>query len=297
MSIQLILTQGSRAGTAAPIHPGYYLVGRHKECQIRPKSRSVSRRHCLLLHNEDGFGAMDLKSTGGTYVNGQRVEPHRWRVLTDGDELRFGKVAFTVSIKIPALAATESSADASATSAGSTSGSSTDMEAPESWQNFEVAKFLEIEDLAEFENKYGPPPENHTGSASTNSHSIDLTPDRDHALDDSVVGLEDEPNDTFIGRDAEGNSEESQEFDEDKVVEVDSKPKAKPPRRKIDHSQYKKAPRRSFSLPTFGLSPPENVDAKLLGVIAVVVLTLGLFAYQVYQFQSGPDITIRENLD
>ena len=54
MAAQLVLASGSRSGLAAPLFEGYYLIGRHEECQIRPKSRSVSRRHCLL-HNHNGL--------------------------------------------------------------------------------------------------------------------------------------------------------------------------------------------------------------------------------------------------
>ena len=99
MLVQLIVQDGPLAGTLAPIKPGYYLIGRHSECQIRPEARSVSRRHCLLLHNEHGFGVFDLQSSWGTFVNTQRLEPHTWRHLRDGDFLRVGLFVFRVSMR------------------------------------------------------------------------------------------------------------------------------------------------------------------------------------------------------
>ena len=48
MTVKLILATGSHAGMEETLKPGYYMIGRHEQCQIRPKSRSVSRRHCLL---------------------------------------------------------------------------------------------------------------------------------------------------------------------------------------------------------------------------------------------------------
>ena len=108
MLVQLIVHSGPLAGTEAPIKPGYYLVGRHQECQIRPESRSVSRRHCLLLHSDDGFGVFDLHSSWGTFVNEERLEPHKWRHLHHGDVLRVARVSFHVCMCVeqrPAKAA------------------------------------------------------------------------------------------------------------------------------------------------------------------------------------------------
>jgi pSer/pThr/pTyr-binding forkhead associated (FHA) protein len=42
---------------------------------------------------------MDLNSSNKTYINGQRVHPHEVRALRDGDELRLGKIIFTVAFK------------------------------------------------------------------------------------------------------------------------------------------------------------------------------------------------------
>ena len=98
MIVKLFLNIGEPPGTVAPIQQGYFMLGRHGECQIRPKSSSVSRRHCLILHNEDGVGVLDLESTAGTYVNNVRLTPKKWRVLHHGDEVRCGKVLFKVAI-------------------------------------------------------------------------------------------------------------------------------------------------------------------------------------------------------
>lgn len=293
MSVELIISQGSRAGTPATIRPGYYLVGRHKECQIRPKSKSVSRRHCLLLRNEDGFGALDLKSTGGTYVNGVRLHPHQWRVLADGDEIRFGKVLFHVAIENQAFAgaAVDSGDDASDVSSLSGQEGTDTSDAPESWQNVDVAEFLELEDQLEFDRTYGAP-----SGLSDSSLAIDEELGERHSdsdvLSDSAIGSG-KPNDTFIG-------DVNDDFDEDdahKDIELDSVPKPRPPRKKIDHKQYKRAPKRSLSLPSFGFSTGDGVDWKLLGTVALVMLTVSLLAYQVYQFSGGTQVEIRRGLD
>ncbi len=100
MIVQLILATGSQAGIAAPIYRGYYMVGRHPECQIRPKTRSVSRRHLLIHHDQSALLVIDLGSTSGTRINEEKIEPKRWYPISDGDVLRLGKMMFNVSIQI-----------------------------------------------------------------------------------------------------------------------------------------------------------------------------------------------------
>ena len=95
----LVKSHGSSAGTAAPLMDGYYLIGRHAECQIRPKSKSVSRRHCLVEHRGGRMRLIDLDSTSGTTIDGRPVDPMVWVDVPDGSELRFGKVAFGVVLK------------------------------------------------------------------------------------------------------------------------------------------------------------------------------------------------------
>jgi pSer/pThr/pTyr-binding forkhead associated (FHA) protein len=293
MPVELIITQGSNAGTVAPIHQGYYLVGRHKECQIRPKSRSVSRRHCLLLHNEDGFGLLDLKSTGGTYVNGKRLEPHRWKVLGDGDQIRFGRIAFSVSIQQPALVSTGDAVAERNTSAAASVGPAA---TPHSWQNVEVAEFLQSEDQAEFETRYRDR-RNHRDIA-TDATSRPSAPASMASIEDSGVLSDPEiesarSHDTFVGE----LREELKEAEEtERAVEVDSVPKKRPPHRKIDHDAYKRAPKRSLTLPSFA-GAGSTVDWKLAGMFSLVCLAIGVLGYQVYRFQSGPNIQVRENLD
>lgn len=109
-SAQLILATGSRAGMVAEIRSGYYMIGRDRVCQIRPKSRSVSRKHCLLhwetpADSEPRFRIFDLDSSAGTRVNGTRIPSRTWIELVDGAELRCGKIAFGLVIESRELAA------------------------------------------------------------------------------------------------------------------------------------------------------------------------------------------------
>lgn len=79
---------------------GYYMIGRHAECQIRPKSRSVSRRHCIVQHAGGKLRVFDLESTSGTRLNEQPVQPRIWIDLNHGDQLRCGKILFDVRLEV-----------------------------------------------------------------------------------------------------------------------------------------------------------------------------------------------------
>lgn len=52
----------------------------------------VSRRHCRLLRQPDGWHVEDLMSTNYTVLNGKPLPAHTPTLLHDGDELRLGKM-------------------------------------------------------------------------------------------------------------------------------------------------------------------------------------------------------------
>lgn len=59
----------------------------------------VSRRHAIIRRGEDTLTLIDLGSTNGTHLNGQRLIPQQPRVLRDGDEIRMGKLVFHIFFK------------------------------------------------------------------------------------------------------------------------------------------------------------------------------------------------------
>lgn len=59
---------------------------------------SVSRRHAEASWNErDGMMVRDLHSGNGTFVENCRIEPDRWCAVGDGQTIRVGDVALTVT--------------------------------------------------------------------------------------------------------------------------------------------------------------------------------------------------------
>ena len=63
------------------------IVGRDETCDVRILSKSVSREHCAIEQDGDGLVLRDLGSSGGTYLNGNRVEKVK---LSDGMEIGVG---------------------------------------------------------------------------------------------------------------------------------------------------------------------------------------------------------------
>jgi adenylate cyclase len=63
------------------------IIGRDDSCDIQIRARSVSREHCSIEREGDQFVLRDLGSSGGTLLDGERVERVR---LEDGMEVQVG---------------------------------------------------------------------------------------------------------------------------------------------------------------------------------------------------------------
>jgi len=63
-------------------------VGRSLAADVRFDDPTVSRRHALIMGQDEGLCVLDDRSLNGIFVNGQRVE---WRALRDGDEIVLGR--------------------------------------------------------------------------------------------------------------------------------------------------------------------------------------------------------------
>jgi two-component system cell cycle response regulator len=70
-------------------------LGRGNIVGVRIDDRWLSRRHCELSCDGEGVVVRDLRSSHGTYVNGQRLAAEAV-TLEDGDELQIGLSHFIV---------------------------------------------------------------------------------------------------------------------------------------------------------------------------------------------------------
>ena len=57
----------------------------------------VSRRHAILLIEDETLKVADLGSANSTYINGQKLIAYQARILRDGDELRLGRLVLRVT--------------------------------------------------------------------------------------------------------------------------------------------------------------------------------------------------------
>jgi pSer/pThr/pTyr-binding forkhead associated (FHA) protein len=61
--------------------------------------KGVSRMHAAIEKSDDVLTLVDMGSSNGTHLNGQRLRPDQPRVLRDGDEVRLGKLVAHIYFK------------------------------------------------------------------------------------------------------------------------------------------------------------------------------------------------------
>ena len=120
---QLLLTAESRRLVLRPAWPGAtselmvvtqfpYLVGRDSRTAADAPLQFLSRQHACLVLRGGQPHVIDLASTNGTWVDGEKLLAHQQHLLRDGVAVAFGnrELAFTVHLEqgfAPARPATE----------------------------------------------------------------------------------------------------------------------------------------------------------------------------------------------
>jgi predicted component of type VI protein secretion system len=92
-----VLTAGKMQGKTIPITLSQFIIGRDPQCQLRPASALISKRHCAVLVRNGGVYVRDFDSTNGTFINEQPVKGER--ELRDADQLKVGPLDFRVHIE------------------------------------------------------------------------------------------------------------------------------------------------------------------------------------------------------
>jgi len=86
-----IYPTGPGMGTRYTLSEAPLVIGRGSDCDIRINDHSVSRRHARINPGADGYYAVDLQSTNGTFVNDVPASMYK---LKDGDYLRVGNCIY-----------------------------------------------------------------------------------------------------------------------------------------------------------------------------------------------------------
>ena len=102
MKISLVvLSAGKAAGKALSITAAQFIIGRDPECNLRPASAMISKRHCAVLVKDGQVSLRDFDSTNGTFIN---EEPVKGEVpLKNGDIIKVGPLSFKVVIEAGTL--------------------------------------------------------------------------------------------------------------------------------------------------------------------------------------------------
>jgi pSer/pThr/pTyr-binding forkhead associated (FHA) protein len=97
----LVMTPGKQQGKALDIKTPQFLIGRDPQCQLRPASPLISKRHCAIIVRDGQVYIRDFGSTNGTFVNEEPVQGER--ELLNDDLLKVGPIEFTVRLETAAL--------------------------------------------------------------------------------------------------------------------------------------------------------------------------------------------------
>jgi pSer/pThr/pTyr-binding forkhead associated (FHA) protein len=134
MKLRLIVEGGVHAGKAIAITVPQFSIGRDAQCQLRPASAAISKRHCAVLVRGGQVFVRDFGSTNGTFVNGELVQGEV--ELHNGDKLKVGPLEFVVGLEtgtVPKAAAKPApAAAATASPTKDTSDENVDMTVPPS---------------------------------------------------------------------------------------------------------------------------------------------------------------------
>ena len=90
--VRLVVESGPLVGLAFRLLPPSVVVGRNPEADVALSEPTVSWQHARLTSHGAAWTIMDLGSTNGTRLNGERIEPERQVPIDPGAEVRFGEI-------------------------------------------------------------------------------------------------------------------------------------------------------------------------------------------------------------
>ena len=85
-----------------PLREDVIHLGRGLSADVRIDDATVSRKHAVIVQRGDEPVILDDRSMNGVWLNGERVTE---ATLTDGDEIRLGKVPVLYRAAVPETAA------------------------------------------------------------------------------------------------------------------------------------------------------------------------------------------------
>lgn len=96
MIVKLLVLEGIHKGRELPLPETIYMIGRDKQCHLRPHCQQVSQLHCAIAAWAGQVRVRDLKSKNGTFLNGKAINGEV--LVHDGDRLQIGSLVFLFRI-------------------------------------------------------------------------------------------------------------------------------------------------------------------------------------------------------
>jgi len=97
MEAALVVLHGTQKDRRIPLPETIFLIGRDRQCHLRPHCELVSKLHCAIAAWAGRVRVRDLRSRNGTFLNGRRIDGEI--LVADGDLLRVGSVALAFRIR------------------------------------------------------------------------------------------------------------------------------------------------------------------------------------------------------
>jgi 3',5'-cyclic-nucleotide phosphodiesterase len=95
---RLIVIEGNAKGQTFDLTDGITFIGRSTRSDIRVKDSAVSRKHLKIFHIGKKIFLEDLKSTNGTFINSERIEPGEGFEVSEGDVITIGKTSLQFEV-------------------------------------------------------------------------------------------------------------------------------------------------------------------------------------------------------
>ncbi len=97
MKANLVVASGVHQGKVIKITGSEFVIGRDPQCNLRPASQAVSKKHCAIVLRDGTAFLRDFGSTNGTSINDDLLKDAE-RELVSGDRVRVGPLDFTVQL-------------------------------------------------------------------------------------------------------------------------------------------------------------------------------------------------------
>jgi pSer/pThr/pTyr-binding forkhead associated (FHA) protein len=96
-SLSIVTDEGKGAKLDIAEDGREYRLGREKSCDMILKHWSISRKHAVVRRSMGTITLMDVGSKNGVLLNGNRLDAHESRKLTDGDVISIGNTDLKVT--------------------------------------------------------------------------------------------------------------------------------------------------------------------------------------------------------